>query len=119
MSPSEVPGDPDGAAGRLLRHVVLFGFAPTATQAQITEVVRRFVALRDLVPGIEGLEWGLNNSPEHLDHGLTHCFMLTFGSTEARDGYLGAPDHVAFTDVVGPLVEHVTVVDYWATVDAP
>lgn len=103
----------------MLRHIVLFGFVESATKADIAEVVRRFAALRDLVDGIETFEWGTNNSPEHLDHGLTHCFTLTFGSTEARDAYLRAPDHVAFADWVGTLVEHVTVVDYWAadTVD--
>lgn len=104
----------NGSGERVLRHVVLFGFAASATEDDVTEVVRRFTALRDLVPGIEGFEWGRNNSPENLHHGLTHCFMLTFHSTDARDAYLVAPDHVAFADWVGPLVENVTVVDYWA-----
>ena len=110
-------GDQDGSVERVLRHVVLFGFASTTTEDDLTEVVRRFTALCELVPGIEDFEWGLNNSPENLNHGLTHCFTLTFRSTEARDAYLVAPDHVAFADWVGALVEHVTVVDYWATGD--
>lgn len=101
----------------MLRHIVLFGFVPDATEADIAEVVRRFAALRHLVPGVEDFEWGLNNSPENLNRGLTHCFTLSFGSTDERDAYFRAPDHVAFADWVGALVQDVTVVDYWATVD--
>ena len=111
-------GEQNDAGERVLRHVVLFGFAATATDTDLAEVVRRFAALRDLVPGIEDFEWGLNNSPENLHHGLTHCFTLTFRSTDARDSYLVDSDHVAFADWVGPLVEHVTVVDYWAAADS-
>ena len=43
---------------RALRHVVLFGFVATATDADVAVVVHRFVALRDLVRGIEAFEWG-------------------------------------------------------------
>lgn len=97
-----------------LRHVVLFGFKAETSDAEITEIVRRFAALRDLVPDITGFEWGVNESPEGKNQGLTHCFTLTFPSNEARDAYLPHPDHVAFADWVGPWIERVTVVDYWA-----
>ena len=98
-----------------LRHVVMFAFKEGTDAAQIDEIIRRFAALKNLVPGIQALEWGSNNSPEGLNNGLSHCFLLTFGSTEARDAYLPHPDHVAFADWVGEWVETVTVVDYWAT----
>ncbi len=98
----------------VLRHVVLFGFVADALDADVAEVVRRFAGLQDVVPGIRAFEWGRNNSPEDLNHGLTHCFTLTFGSTDARDAYLDHPEHVAFGHWVGAWVERVTVVDYWA-----
>ena len=104
--------------GKKLRHIVMFGFKEGASDAKIDEIVRRFAALRDLVPGIEDFEWGVNNSPEGKNQGLTHCFTLTFGSTEARDAYLPHPDHLAFVDVAGPWIEHVTVLDYWARRDS-
>jgi hypothetical protein len=62
------------------------------------------------------LDDGKNPAP-NLNNGLTHCFVLAFLSTAARDAYLIAPDHVAFADWVGDLVEHVTVVDSWTSVD--
>ncbi len=112
-----MPDEGSRPTAQMLRHVVLFGFRAGTTDAEVGEVVRRFAALRDLVPGIENFEWGVNTSPENLNQGLTHCFSLTFRSTGARDAYLSAPDHVAFADWVGALVEHVTVVDYWATTE--
>ena len=96
-----------------LRHIVLFGFKSGVDDAAATEVARRFAALRDEVPGVDDFEWGLNSSPEGLNHRLTHCFTLTFGSAEARDAYLIHPTHVAFSQWVRAFIEVVTVVDYW------
>jgi Stress responsive A/B Barrel Domain len=96
-----------------LRHVVLFGFEKTQSPATIAEVIRRFAELEALVAGIDDFEWGENSSPEGLDHGHSHVFLLTFASARARDAYLVHPDHAAFSDWVQPFVSSVTVLDYW------
>ena len=96
-----------------LRHVVLFGFKKTVSEAEAAHVAERFGALRGEVPGIEAFEWGVNCSPEGLHHGLTHCFVLTFATALARDAYLIHPRHVAFSKSVRPLLDAATVVDYW------
>jgi len=96
-----------------LRHVVLFKFKETATAADIKSVEDAFSALPAKIPQIKGYEWGLNNSPENLNKGLTHCFLLTFDSEEDRAIYLPHPDHKAFGEVLGPHLEDVLVVDYW------
>jgi hypothetical protein len=98
-----------------LRHVVLFAFNETGDAA---EVVRRFAALQDSVPGIEAFEWGENCSPEGLDHGHSHAFLLTFATAKARDAYLVHPEHTAFGAWVKPLLASVTVVDYWVANEA-
>ena len=95
-----------------LRHVVLFGFRPAQSPAEVAEVVRRFVELRALVPGIEDFEWGENSSPEGLDRGHSHVFLLTFANARARDAYLVHPEHAAFANWVQPFVSSVTVLDY-------
>ena len=41
-------------------------------------------------------------------------FGFAFTATDTRAPTSRPPDHVAFADWVGPLVENVTVVDYWA-----
>ena len=99
---------------RVLRHVVLLGFKEGTSQQKLDEIARRFAALREDIPGISDFEWGTNNSPEGLNDGLSHCFVLSFSSTEARDNYLPHSNHTAFADWAGEWVEKVVVVDYWA-----
>jgi hypothetical protein len=102
-----------------LRHVVLFGFGKAHSSAAIAEVIRRFAELKALVPGIDDFEWGENSSPEGLDHGHSHVFLLTFANARARDAYLVHPDHAAFANWVQPFVSAVTVLDYWVESEAP
>ena len=97
-----------------LRHVVLFKFKDDADPAAVEKAIEAFAALPEKIPQIKEFEWGINNSPEGLNKGLTHCFLLTFDSEEGRDIYLPHPDHKAFGALLGDILEDVTVVDYWA-----
>lgn len=101
------------APKKQLRHVVLFKFKESATEADIQSVEAAFSALPGKIPEISGYEWGTNNSPEGLDKGFTHCFFLSFDSEEDRAVYLPHPDHKAFGDVLKPHLEDVLVLDYW------
>ena len=102
------------AKSKKLLHVVAFKFKPSASATQFEQVVAEFRALKKKVPGIESLEWGTNISPEKLDKGFTHGFLLTFASEKARDAYLVHPDHKAFAKSLGPVLEDAFVLDYWA-----
>ncbi|MDZ7719084.1 MAG: Dabb family protein [Balneolaceae bacterium] len=97
-----------------LRHVVLFKFKDSATEADIKEVEEAFLALPSKIETIKDFEWGLNNSPEGLNKGFTHCFLLTFDSEEGRATYLPHPAHKEFGEILQPHLEDVMVVDYWA-----
>lgn len=97
----------------LLRHVVLFKFKEGTTPEKVTEIEEAFAALPGKISEINSYEWGLNNSPEGLNKGLTHCFFLTFKSEGDRATYLPHPDHKAFGALLTPHLEDVTVVDYW------
>ena len=101
------------AESKVLRHVVLFKFKDTATPEDVKKVEAAFAELPKKLSVIKGYEWGKNNSPEHLNQGLTHCFLLTFSSEKDRDAYLVHPDHKAFGQILGPHLDKVTVVDYW------
>ena len=96
-----------------LRHVVLFKFKDSATPEDIANAEQAFVALPNKISVIRDFEWGINNSPEGLDKGFTHCFFLTFDSEEDRAVYLPHPDHKAFGGILGPVLEDVLVLDYW------
>ena len=98
---------------KLLRHVVLFKFKEDADPAAVKNIEEAFSALPDKIDAIHSYEWGVNNSPEGLNKGLTHCFFVTFKSEEDREVYLPHPDHKAFVELLGPVLDDVTVVDYW------
>lgn len=97
-----------------LRHVVAFKFKATATPADIAKVEEAFKALKGKIPTISKLEHGVNNSPEKHNKGCTHGWILTFNSEKDRDDYIVHPDHKEFGKLVGPLLDDVFVIDFWA-----
>ena len=97
----------------VLRHVVLFKFKEGTSKSDISKIEEAFNALPSKIKAIHAYEWGLNNSPEGLNKGFTHCYFLTFKSEEDRGTYLPHPDHKAFGAVLTPHLEDVLVVDYW------
>lgn len=99
---------------KILRHVVMFKFKESSTAADVKKVEEAFVTLPKKIKSIKSIEFGTNNSPENLNQGFTHCFILTFKSEKDRDDYLPHPDHKAFGKVLGPHLDKVMVLDYWA-----
>lgn len=97
----------------ILRHVVLFKFKDQSTEADVKKIEQAFRELPGKISLIKAFEFGVNNSPEKLNQGLTHCYLLSFHSEKDRDAYLVHPAHKAFTDIAGPHIDKVTVVDYW------
>jgi hypothetical protein len=100
---------------KLLRHVVIFKFNDDASAEQVEKLNNSFNELQNHIPVIQDFEWGLNDSPEDFHQGFTHCYLLTFKSEEDRDSiYTPHPKHQEFVASLGPYVEKVFVVDYWA-----
>lgn len=97
-----------------VRHIVVFKYKSSATPEQINEVTTAFRDLKDKIPGIVSFEHGVNNSPENLNKGFTHVYLLTFESAAARDAYLPHPEHRKFGALLGRLgiLEGPFVVDY-------
>ena len=98
----------------LYRHVVVFKFKATTTDAQIKQINKDFAALQDAIPEIVTFERGLNVSPEGLDQGFTHVYLVTFKDKAGLEVYLPHPAHKAFVEKLLPLLEEPFVVDYVA-----
>jgi hypothetical protein len=96
-----------------IQHVVMFKFKTSATQAQINHVADEFAGLKDKINVIVDFRFGENTSPEGLDQGFTHCFVVTFANTADRSTYLAHPAHKEFVDLIGPYLEEALVVDFW------
>jgi hypothetical protein len=104
---------PSDDGEKVLRHAVFFSFKEAASEADIKGVADAFAALPTKIPEIIDFQWGTNNSPEGLDDGFTHCFLLTFADEAGREVYLPHEDHKAFGDVLRPHMDRVFVIDYW------
>jgi hypothetical protein len=96
----------------VLRHIVLFKFKDAATPAQVKEVQKAFSALPGKIHTIVSYEWGTNISPENLNQGFTHCFLVTFKNTADRDSYLVHPAHKEFGQILKPYLDKVLVIDF-------
>lgn len=111
--------NPDKAAaekkgrGKLV-HMVAFKFKDTAGSEGIRKVEEAFAALPAKIPQIATFETGTNVSPEKLDKGFTHAFLLTFHSAKDRDDYLVHPAHKEFGGQIGPYLADVFVIDFWS-----
>jgi len=101
-------------SSKMLRHVVMFGFKETSSDTEVQQVVDAFAALPSQIPAIADFEYGTNNSPEDLNDGLTHCFLVSFNTEADREAYLPHPAHKAFVEILKPHLEKVVVIDYWA-----
>lgn len=99
---------------KMLRHAVLFKFKDTSSPEDIKKIEDGFRALPSKIKEVAGLEWGTNNSPENLNQGFTHLFFVSFKSEKDREVYLPHPAHKAFVEVLGPHLDKVLVLDYWA-----
>jgi hypothetical protein len=100
---------------KVLRHVVLFKFRDDVLPEDVRMIENAFRELPAKIDAILDFEWGINNSPEGLADGFTHCFFLTFRDEAAREVYLPHPDHAAFGELLRPHLDKVLVVDYWTS----
>jgi len=101
-------------SSKTLRHVVQFQFKSDSSAEDVQKVVDAFRALPSKISEVADFEYGSNNSPEGLDLGFTHCFLVTFLSEADRATYISHPDHLAFVSVLKPHLEKVQVIDFWS-----
>ncbi|KAL7952184.1 dabb domain-containing protein [Trichoderma compactum] len=103
-----------------ISHTVLFQFKAEAMADDVKAACTRFLALKGScihpttgTKYIISLKGGKDNSPETLQNGITHGFVVEFASAEDRDYYVTTdPAHQAFVKSIGGLVEKAIVVDF-------
>ncbi|MCB1379441.1 MAG: Dabb family protein [Alphaproteobacteria bacterium] len=86
----------------MIRHVVLCRFKPDADVAGTFAALK---ALQQKIPGILAITCGADMSPEGLQKGYTHGFIVDFANAAARDTYLPHPEH----QKVGAMIVAATV----------
>jgi len=100
----------------MIRHIVLIKFRPELEAAQIEERLQSVVALKDKIGGILSVTAGENNSPENLEKGFRHGFVVDFADDAARDAYLPHPEHAkvgkSLVEAAEGGIEGILVFDY-------
>lgn len=76
-----------------IQHIVLVKIKPEVTTEKITEIFTLLASLQQLIPGITYFAGGPYSSPEGMNQGFTHAFLMTFESVDARNAYLPHPEH--------------------------
>ncbi|KAF5020121.1 hypothetical protein F66182_7853 [Fusarium sp. NRRL 66182] len=103
-----------------ITHTVLFQIKADADPSDVKQICQRFHTLKDQcihpttnAPYIVSLQGGKDNSPEGLQNGITHGFVITFNSAEDRDYYVNTdPAHQEFVGHIRGIVDKVIVVDF-------
>ena len=97
-----------------LRHVVLFKFKETTSQADITKIENAFRSLATTkVPQVRAFESGVHIGKETSNQGFTHGFILTFDNEEDRNTYMAHPDHKAFVQLQQGIVDNKIVLAFF------
>ncbi|KAL4886587.1 hypothetical protein BJY04DRAFT_177976 [Aspergillus karnatakaensis] len=103
-----------------ITHIVLFQLKSGLSAETISDVCTRMLELKDICihpttqqPYILASSGGVDNSPEGLQNGITHAFVVEFASAEDRDYYVEKdPAHHAFIATLGGVIEKVQVIDF-------
>lgn len=95
-----------------IKHVGLLKFKEGTSQDEIERIFAELMDISENIPGIEDYVSGQNNSPEALNDGYTHGFVMTFSDAAARDAYLPHPDHEKFKATALPHIDKVMVLDF-------
>ena len=95
-----------------VKHISLFKFKDGTSQDQIDKAFEELMDVSENVPGIEDYVSGPNNSPQSLNQGFTHGYIMTFENVGARDAFLPHPEHERANTNMMPLVDSVLVFDF-------
>lgn len=87
----------------MIRHIVLTKFTPETPEAKIVEIYAGLSALADKLPGAQNFTGGRSESPEQIERGYMHGFVIDFDSWDALKAYADNPEHQALG---GQLVAH-------------
>ncbi len=96
----------------MIRHVLLLEFKLGVTESDMLSVFKEFESMPSKVDGVLSVEWGLNNSPENINRGFTHCVFMTFADEQGRNNYLPHPEHELLKAKLDPLLDNIIVLDY-------
>lgn len=79
----------------MIRHIVLTKFKPDTSEDLIRDIYTGLSALSIELPGAQNFTGGRSESPEHIERGYMHGFVIDFDSWDALSNYANNPKHQA------------------------
>jgi hypothetical protein len=95
-----------------VKHLALLKFKEGTTQEQVQNAFDEVLEITESIPGIEDYVSGPNSSPEGLNQGYTHAYVMTFTDAEARNAYLTHPERERLKATLAPLLDASLVFDF-------
>jgi hypothetical protein len=77
----------------MITHVVLLRVKTNTPQKEIDGMFAALASLKERIRGLSTFSGGPYSSPEGMNKGFTHGFVMTFMDAAARDAYLPHPEH--------------------------
>ena len=79
----------------MIRHIVLVKFQPDLAEERIAELFEELHAIGAKLPGVLAITSGRSESPEKIERGYMHGFVVDFEDWDALENYQTHPDHKA------------------------
>lgn len=79
----------------MIRHIVLTKFKPETGEDKIAKIYNGLSELTNKLPGANNFTGGRSESPEEIERGYMHGFVIDFDSWEALAHYAEHPEHQA------------------------
>ncbi len=79
----------------MIRHIVLTKFKPGTPEERIAEIYEGLSALTKTLPGAQTFTGGRSESPENIERGYMHGFVIDFDDWAALKTYADNPEHKA------------------------
>lgn len=79
----------------MIRHIVLTKFKPEVQEEKVREIYAGLAALAERLPGAHHFTGGRSESPEQIERGYLHGFVIDFDGWDALENYAGNEEHKA------------------------
>ena len=79
----------------MIRHIVLTKFKPETPESRIAEIYAGLSDVAEKLPGAQNFTGGRSDSPEQMERGYMHGFVIDFDNWDALKSYADNPEHQA------------------------
>ena len=79
----------------MIRHIVLTKFKPETSEKKIAEIYAGLADVTSRLSGASGFTGGRSESPEQIERGYMHGFVVDFESWQDLQTYSDDPGHKA------------------------